>query len=163
MADLDIVTRSSNGESLANPVLALQNDMRRMFQDFFALPTYSMMQSDRLWNGMLQPKIDIVETDKVIEISAELSGADEKDIEVVIENGMLTIRGEKRAESEDEGKTFHRMERSYGSFQRSLALPEQVEDDKIKARLENGVLLVTVPKKNGGPARTKKVEVSAAK
>ncbi len=172
MADSESVTRTSkqdnvarvpSGESLANPMLALQNDMRRMFQNFFALPAYGMMQSDRLWGGMLQPKLDISETDKEIEISVELSGADEKDIEVAVENGMLTIRGEKRAASEDENKTFHRVERSYGAFERSLVLPEHVDEDRIKARFENGVLLITAPKKNGGSTRKKKVEVVAGK
>jgi len=163
MASHELVTHKDGGESMQSPFFALQHDMHRMFQDFFSLPAFGMRESERLWNGGLQPKLDIAETDNAIEVTVELPGADEKDVEVVVESGMLTIKGEKQASTEEEGKTFHRVERSYGAFRRSLALPSYADEDAIKATFENGLLSVTVPKRAGGTKRGKKIEVAKGK
>lgn len=164
MATQEISTRETNAaETLKSPFWAFQDDMRQMFNNFFSIPTYGLSESDNLLKGGLQPKLDIAETDKAIEISAELAGAREKDIEVVLEDGVLTIAGRKEARKEEDGKTFHRVERMSGSFRRSLTLPSYVDEDGIKARFENGVLSVTVPKKANGNGSGKKINIAAGK
>ena len=105
-------------------------------------------------------RVDIAETDKDIEITAELPGLEEKDVQVNVADDVLTIKGEKKAEKEEKDKNYHRIERSYGSFCRSLQLPAGANADAIKATLKNGVLKVTVTKPVA--AQPKKIEVKAA-
>lgn len=104
--------------------------------------------------------MDVTETDKEIEVTAELPGLEDKDVEINYADGILTIRGEKRAEKEEKNKTHHLIERSYGSFARTLQLPAGVDPNKIKATIDKGVLKVIVEK----PAakETKKIDVKAA-
>ena len=104
--------------------------------------------------------MDVTETDKQIEITAELPGLEEKDVQINLADNVLTIRGEKKAEKEEKDKTYRLVERSYGSFVRSLELPQGVNADAIKASIDKGVLTVTVPKP--APAQAKKIEVKAA-
>ncbi|MTV12083.1 MULTISPECIES: Hsp20/alpha crystallin family protein [Bradyrhizobium] len=104
--------------------------------------------------------MDIAETDKDIEITAELPGLEQKDVQVNVADDVLTIKGEKKAEKEENDKNYHRIERSYGSFYRSLQLPSGVNADAIKASLKNGVLKVTVTKP--AAALPQKIEVKAA-
>jgi len=112
-----------------------------------------------------EPSVDVVETDKSYEVSAELPGVDEKNIEVQIADGVLTLRGEKREEKEeqDEKKNYHLVERSYGSFQRSFALPENVAEDKVTAEFQNGILKIVVPKTAPSKVeeKTRKIEIKA--
>jgi HSP20 family protein len=100
----------------------------------------------------------VTETDKSIEVSTELPGMDEKDIEISVANDVLTIRGEKKAEKEEKNKTYRLVERSYGAFERSLALPPGVNAEAVKASMSKGVLKITLPK----PAATQaqKVKIS---
>ncbi len=124
---------------------------------------------DRLWSRMTAenepalanwaPTSDVVETKDEIVIKAELPGLDEKDVNVEIENGVLTIKGERHAEQETNEKDYRRMERSYGSFLRTFALPTNIEAEKISATFTNGLLEVHMPKKEGAKPRTIKVEV----
>jgi len=93
------------------------------------------------------PAVDIVEQDKAILITAELPGMDEHNIELKLSNGNLMLKGEKKSEREEKSKGYYLSERSYGSFQRSFALPETVDADKIEARFDRGVLTITLPKK----------------
>jgi HSP20 family protein len=104
--------------------------------------------------------MDVAETDKEIEITAELPGLEEKDVQINIADNVLTVRGEKKAEKEQKDKNYRLVERSYGSFERSLELPEGVNADAIQASIDKGVLKVTVPKP--APAQSKKIEVKAA-
>ena len=106
------------------------------------------------------PAIDVTETDGQIEITAELPGLEEKDVQVNVADNVLTIRGEKKAEKEDKQKDYHVVERSYGSFYRAFELPAGVDADKIKADISKGVLKVTVPKP--APKQAKKIDVKAA-
>jgi HSP20 family protein len=125
---------------------------------------------DRLWTRLTTedepsianwtPASDIVEMKDEIVIKAELPGIDEKDIDVQIENGILTIQGERKAEKETEEKGFRRIERSYGSFFRSFTLPPNVETEKIAAKFENGVLEVHMPKNESAKPRAIKVDVT---
>ena len=95
---------------------------------------------------MMMPHMDVSETDQELRICAELPGVNEEDVEVRLEDNVLVIRGEKKFERKEEKENYHFSERSYGTFQRALRLPGAVEPDQVKARFENGVLTVTVPK-----------------
>jgi HSP20 family protein len=141
-----------------NPFISLQQEIDQLFDDF----TRGFPSLGTFGGGMnkMLPTMDVSETDKEIEITAELPGLEEKDVQINVADDILTIRGEKKAEKEEKDKNYHLVERSYGSFERSLALPEGVNADAIKANIAKGVLKVTVPKP--APAQVKKVEVKAA-
>jgi HSP20 family protein len=137
----------------SNPFFALQQEIDRLFEGFtrgFAsFPSRDVM-----------PSMDLSETDKEIEITAELPGLEEKDIQLNVADNVLTIRGEKKNEREETKKDYHLVERSYGSFTRTVQLPDGVNPDSIKAVMSKGVLKVTVPKP--APAQTKKIDIKAA-
>jgi HSP20 family protein len=137
----------------AGPFNSLHREIDRLFEDFArGLPSFGKFE--------LMPSMDVSETEKEIEVTAELPGLQEKDVEINYADGLLTIRGEKQAEKEEKNKTRHLIERSYGSFSRTLELPAGVDPNKIKASINNGVLKVAVEK----PAAkdVKKIEVKAA-
>jgi HSP20 family protein len=92
------------------------------------------------------PTVDIAEDDKEFIIKAELPEVKKEDVKVMIQQGVLTIQGERKQEKEENGKRFHRIERSYGTFVRSFTLPEQVDEDKLKAEFKDGILMVHLPK-----------------
>jgi len=112
-------------------------------------------RSGRPWT----PAVDIFETDNELVIKADLPEVDMKDIQVEIENGTLTLKGERKFEAREQGAGYHRIERSYGSFARYFSLPDTVEADKVKAEYKNGALTVTLAKKEIAKPRTVKVEV----
>jgi HSP20 family protein len=141
---------------LFTPFATLQREIDRLFDDF----TRGWPTLGGLAKTDLLPSMDVTETDKTIEITAELPGLEEKDVEINVADNVLTIRGEKKAEKEEKDKDYRLVERTYGSFARTLALPEGVDPDMIKASIAKGVLTVTVPKP--APAEVKKVEVKAA-
>lgn len=142
--------------SVASPFMSLQREIDRLFEDFSrGFPTIA-------GNGAtaLMPSMDVTETDKEIEITAELPGLEEKDVQINIADNILTIRGEKKAEKEQKDKNYRLVERSYGSFERTFELPEGVNADAIKANISKGLLKVTVPKP--APTQAKKIEVKSA-
>lgn len=142
--------------SVASPFMSLQREIDRLFEDFSrGFPTIA-------GNGAtaLMPSMDVTETDKEIEITAELPGLEEKDVQINVADNILTIRGEKKAEKEQKDKNYRLVERSYGAFERTLELPEGVNADAIKANISKGVLKVTVPKP--APTQAKKIEVKSA-
>jgi len=150
------IGRDRNVVRSDNPFMSLQREIDRLFDDFTrGFPAFSTGGG----NEML-PSVDVTETDKQIEITAELPGLEEKDVQVNFADNVLTIRGEKKAEKEEKDKTFRLVERSYGSFVRSLQLPDGVDANTIKASIDKGVLKVTVPKP--APAQVKKIDVKAA-
>ena len=108
------------------------------------------------------PAVDLVETDKGYEITAELPGLDEKNIEVMFADGVLTIKGEKQEEKEEKKKDYYLHERSFGSFHRALQVPAGVDSDKIEATFKKGVLTVTLPKSAEAQKAEKKIAVKAA-
>lgn len=105
------------------------------------------------------PAVDVVEKDKAYEITAELPGIDEKNVEVSLVDDVLTIRGEKSEEKEQKEKDYHLSERRYGSFQRSFRLPDGIDAGKIDASFKNGVLSITVPKSEESQRRQRKIEI----
>lgn len=107
----------------------------------------------------LTPRVDVTETDQAIELAAELPGMEEKDVELLVQDGVLTIRGEKKLEKEEKKKNYHVVERQYGSFQRSYELPDIVDQDKIAAKFDKGVLQVTLPKSAKAKEATRKIQI----
>lgn len=104
------------------------------------------------------PRVDVEETDKEIVVKADLPGVDPKAVEVTVENGVLTVRGEKKEEKKEERKNFHRVERFTGSFYRSIPLPPGADSEQVTATCSNGVVTISVPKKP--EARAKKITVT---
>jgi HSP20 family protein len=133
---------------------SLQREIERLFDDFTRGWPVAAQKSE------LVPSMDVTETDKEIEITAELPGLEEKDVQVNVADNVLTITGEKKVEKDEKDRNYRLFERSYGSFYRALELPSGVDGSAIKATLSNGVLKVVVPKP--APAQAKKVEVKAA-
>ncbi|MBN8968881.1 MAG: Hsp20/alpha crystallin family protein [Rhizobiales bacterium] len=136
-----------------NPFTALQQEIDRLFDGFTRNLAGGMTQA-------LVPSMDVSETDKEIEITAELPGLEEKDVQLNVADNHLTIRGEKKNLREEKDKDYRLVERSYGSFSRTIELPAGVDADAIKATISKGVLKVTVPKP--APALAKKIEVKTA-
>ncbi len=108
------------------------------------------------------PSIDIKESEKVLTLTAELPGMDQEDIDLEVRNGLLTLSGEKKQESEDEQENYHVMERRYGSFKRSIPIPERVDESAISATFEKGVLKVSMPVKPGEVSGTRKIAIGKA-
>lgn len=150
----------SRERSVANPFTSLQREIDRLFDDFTRGFPSGVASLPGNGAAALLPSMDVTETDKEIEISAELPGLEEKDVQINVADSFLTIRGEKKAEKEQKDKNYRLVERSYGSFERTLELPEGVDADAIKATISKGVLKVTVPKP--APAQAKKIEVKPA-
>ena len=154
---------SRSSDLMLDPFFSLQRDVNRAFEDVFkgfgSMP--SAMPSVWGGNGVAAPKIDVKETEKGIEVTAELPGVDEKDIELELDDDVLTIKGEKKLEKEekDEKTGYHLMERSYGSFARSLRLPFAVKSEAVTAEFDKGVLKVTCPKPAEAVAAAKKIQI----
>ena len=128
----------------------------RLFEDAFTR-MLSEPQSNRPW----APAVDIYETENELVLKADLPDVDLKDIDVRVENQTLTISGERKFDQEHTEKGYHRIERSYGSFVRSFAVPNTFDTDHIAAEFKNGVLSVMLPKKEAAKPRQVKVEVKA--
>ncbi len=109
---------------------------------------------------MVVPELDVRETTNSITVEAELPGVDEKDVSVTLAHGILTIRGEKKHEKEEKGDNYHLAERSFGSFERSLRLPDTVDESKVEAKFEKGVLKVTAAKKPEAVKAERKMEIT---
>ena len=105
------------------------------------------------------PRIDVSESETAYEISAELPGIVDKDIEITVVDGVLTLKGEKSSKQEEKEGNYYRQERAYGSFERSFHLPDEVEADKVEANFKNGVLTVGLPKSEEAQSVVHKVEV----
>jgi HSP20 family protein len=119
-----------------------------------------MWQPEITWETT--PAVDIAESEKAYELTAELPGMDEKNIEVKVANGNLIIKGEKQEEKEEKKKDYYMRERNFGSFERRFEMPEGVDTDKIEASFKKGVLTMTLPKKLEAQKPAKKIEVKAA-
>ena len=141
-----------------SPFLNLRGEVDRLFEDF-TRGFGRFGDWPDLRTTSLTPMMDVTETEKELEVTAELPGLEEKDVDITLSEGVLTIRGEKKADHEDKGKDYYMVERSYGAFARSLQLPAGVDPNAIKASLDKGVLKVSMPKRM---ADVKKIPVKAA-
>lgn len=153
------LTPWSGRRSVGHPLRSLHEEIDRLFDDFGRgfLPRLTEQ-----FESAVTPSVDLAETEKDVVVTAELPGIDEKDVDVSYANGVLTIRGEKKAEKEEKGKNFHRIERSYGAFSRAIGMPADIDDTKVEAKFAKGVLTVTLPKKPSAQASAKKITVKAA-
>jgi HSP20 family protein len=144
-----------------DPFMTLHREMNRLFDDVFRgfniAPFGSFGDMGRMGSW---PSVEVSETEKDVRISAELPGLDEKDVEVLMSDGVLTIRGEKPSEVEDKSRAFS--ERAYGHFERRIPLAWEVDEDKIDAFFKNGVLTVTMPKSAQSSSHVKRIAVNSA-
>jgi HSP20 family protein len=142
-----------------DPFLSLHREMNRLFDDVLRGPFGVPVQSGEQGGGMMMPHMDVSETENEVRICAELPGVSEKDVDVSLSDDVLTIRGEKKFERKDETENYHFVERSYGTFQRSLRLPYAVDPNQVQASFENGVLTVTLPK-GKEQERSRRIQIS---
>ena len=133
---------------------AMQEQMNRLLD-----LAWNREPGEELREGVWQPPVDVYEDEEVVVIKAELPGIDQKDIEIKIENNTLTLRGERKHDQEIQKENFHRVERFYGTFQRSFSLPQTVDQEKVKAACDKGVLTITLPKKEETKPKQITVEV----
>jgi HSP20 family protein len=128
----------------------------RLFQDSIN----RLLSEDAVKTRPWAPAVDIIETENELVLKADVPGVDLKDIDIQLENGTLTVKGERKFEKEEMNKGFHRMERSYGSFVRIFTVPDTVDSENVKAAYEAGVLTITLPKKEIAKPKAIKVQVS---
>jgi HSP20 family protein len=162
------VQRENTGEQagvLVHPLRQFHQEIDRLFDrsfggfglsSFFDQPFFSRMS-----DGTLKPTLDLGANNKEYSITVEVPGVDKKDVKLEIVNNTLTISGEKKQEKEEKDKDYYRVERSYGSFRRVLSLPEDADQNGIKAKFKNGVLTVTMPRKELPKPDIKQIEVKA--
>ncbi|MEN8257969.1 MAG: Hsp20/alpha crystallin family protein [Thermodesulfobacteriota bacterium] len=151
------------------PFQHLQNEMDRIFNSFFrgfsppfaSLANIPALRFPGMPEGLLKPTLDISSSDTEYSISVEVPGVDDKDVKVEVADNNLTISGEKQQESEEKDKNYYRVERSYGSFHRVLSLPEDADQDKIKARFKQGVLTLTIPRTALPESEVKKIKIES--
>ena len=167
MAGKDVVPKRQEGRQLVrhkdSPLFSLWSQVDRVFDDFthgFGIRPFRALE-EKL--DAFTPSVDLIEDEKEVSIKAELPGIDEKDIDVSITRDVLTISGEKKVEEEENKKNYYRMERSFGSFQRVVALPEGIDADKAQAEFKKGVLTVTIPKTKEAQVAGKKIPIKAEK
>ena len=137
---------------------AMRDEMDRMFERFeHGWPRWPALF--RRNGDFAVPDLDVRENTNSFVVEAELPGVDEKDISVTLANGVLTIKGEKKHEKEEKGESYYLTERSFGSFERAIRLPETVDDAKIEAKFDKGVLKVTAAKKPEAVKADRKIEI----
>jgi HSP20 family protein len=145
-----------------HPLKAFRKDIDTLFQSWapsLTLPDLAWSQTD-FW-----PRVNVSETENGLRVTAELPGVDEKNIDVTVSGDRLTIRGEKRSEvdekKDEKGRSFRHMERSYGSFERTMALPFDIDPDKVSATFLKGVLTLTLPKPTDENKKSKKIAITS--
>lgn len=159
------------GTSPANPLVDLRDEVDRLFDRFSTrFPTFSSGRSLFDWEpfgtlrgsaGLASPSVDIAETDKSYDITADLPGVSEKDISVELKDDVLTVSGEKKEESEKEEKDYRLSERRFGSFKRSFQLPSEVDEGKVSANFKDGVLKIVLPKSADAQKKSRKIKIAA--
>jgi HSP20 family protein len=145
----------------SDPFMALHREVNRLFDDVFRGfdqfgPFPSLAASRGNWGW---PNVEVSETDKEVRVTVELPGLEEKDVEVTLDDDVLTLRGEKRSEIEDKGRQFS--ERYYGHFERRIPLGSEVDEDRVEARFKNGVLTIAMPKTERAQSKAKRIAINA--
>jgi HSP20 family protein len=138
--------------------MATERGFDRLFRDAFSsvLPVREGELPTRAW----APAVDICENENNIVLKAELPGVDPKDVEVRVEDNTLYLKGERKFEKDTKEENYHRIERSYGSFARSFALPNSIDGEKVAAEYQDGLLTLTLPKREEAKPKTIKINVS---
>jgi HSP20 family protein len=139
-----------------DPFSAMQREINRVFDDFGRAPLSRWADTD------VNPRIDVAETESTLEVTAELPGLDEKDVDVVLRDDILTVKGEKKSEREEKKKDYHLVERSFGSFTRSIRLPFEVDSEAVKAHFNKGLLKIIINKPSQVKDKTVKIPVRSA-
>ena len=163
----DLIPWARNGKSVdekssdKHPIATLQEDMNRVFERFWSRFEKPIGGFGLPWEGT-GLRSDVVETEGGIEVTIEVPGMDEKDVEVTLTDDTLTVKGEKKVEHQDSKKGYYLSERTYGAFHRTVALPPGVDAQKAEATYKNGVLTVKLPQSAEAKAKAKRIEVKAA-
>ena len=160
MASSSLMSPRSGG-LMANPFQLLQREMNRLFDDVFNSDFAQPQLGIASEAAVLMPRMEVRETDQELRVVVELPGVTEKDIDVALDDDVLTIRGEKKMERTETQENMQFSERSYGTFQRSFAVPDGVDRDNVTANFANGVLTITMPKTAKALEQQKKIEVKA--
>ena len=157
----------------AHPVSSLRQEIDRLFDDFMTGWPFSpgrdlfdwspLRRMERVFptRQLLAPRVDVSETEKEFSISAELPGMKEDDIEVVLSDGVLTLKGTKSESREEKEKDYHLSERVFGEFRRSFRVPDTVDESKVKATFKHGVLEIAMPKTKSVPKSERKIQISS--
>lgn len=153
------LTKASDEQSM-HPIAQLQQEMDRLFDRSFRQLRSDLAFEDWPSFNQLKPSVDISERDHSYLISVEIPGVKKEDMALTQEGDRLIIRGEKKHEHEEKSETLHRVERSYGHFQRVLTLPEDAQVENISAQFKDGVLTIEVPRQAGTKQKTKKIDIS---
>jgi HSP20 family protein len=165
MANTGLTSKSrrdlAERQQYESPMQLFQNEINRMFDDFFRDPFAPLTFREPGLGGEFTPRVDVVESDKDFKVTAELPGMEPKDIQINLEKDTLTLSGEKKSEHEEKQKGYHRIERSYGTFQRVIPLTTEIDEEKVDAQFKNGVLTITLPKTPAAVKTAKKIEVKA--
>ena len=145
----------------SDPFMALHREVNRLFDDVFrGFDQFGHVPSlAASWGNWGWPNVEVAETDKEIRVTVELPGLEEKDVEVTLDDDVLTLRGEKRSEAEDKGRQFS--ERYYGHFERRISLGTEVDEERIEARFKNGVLTITMPKTERAQSKARRIAINA--
>jgi HSP20 family protein len=144
----------------ANPIRTFQDEVNQLFGEFFgdlSFPHWG--RSVESLALAVRPAIDMSENEKGYSLSLELPGMEVRDVQITVADGYVTVKGEKKQEKKEEKEGYFRQERSYGAFQRVIALPENAHLDKAEAQMKNGVLAITIPKKAGAQAKERTLEI----
>ena len=138
-------------------LVSLQDRMNRLFNDSFR-GLSGTGEDDWSLGGTWAPAVDIYEQNGNVVLKAELPGVDAKEVDIRLENNILTLSGERKIDNEVKRESYHRVERRYGSFTRAITLPQTVDTEKVEATFDNGVLTITLPKAEAARPKTIKVE-----
>jgi HSP20 family protein len=149
-------------ESFLQQMDALHKEMDSLFEEFWNGNGHMTHLHNPEIFGPLSPQVDEIEDDNAIHIKVELPGMDKEDVDISLSGGMLTIKGEKKREEEEKGKDFYRKERSFGSFRRTLPIPVEVDEAKIRASFKKGILSIDLPKTPEARKKVKHITVKAA-
>ena len=141
-----------------NPFRELE-DMSSRLNRMLAWPTFGAGNKESIIAHSWAPAVDIAETETEYLVKAEIPEVKKEDVKVVVQNGVLSVSGERRSEKEEKGKKFHRVEREYGSFARSFQLPDDVDDTKIAADFKDGMLQVHLPKSDKAKPKAVSVKI----
>ncbi len=163
MAIKDLVSRRKAGVPVRReddfPFYSLQRRMNELFDSFFSdFEQLPFGEIDR-WRGQFMPTIDVKETEKSLEVTAELPGMDEKDIDVSLTKEALILKGEKKEKKEEKGKDYWHTERRYGSFHRVIPMPDYIDTEKVEATFKKGVLHIVVSKAESAAEASKKISI----
>lgn len=148
--------RVASNDTWPGSIFSLHREVDRIFDDF--VTAAKPKDASQHWN----PRLNIAETPAQFQISVELPGVAEKDVDISLNDGLLTIKGQRATETEEKDKNYHRVESFYGSFQRQIALPDVIDADRIEATFKNGMLDVIVPKLAVTPPKERKIKLKSA-